>query len=52
VPIDPAETIELYAFMEAADESKRADGATVKLADVLAKAQPLAEKRLAELGVK
>jgi predicted dehydrogenase len=51
-PIEPAETIELYAFMEAADESKRQEGATVKLADVLAKAQPLAEKRLAELGVK
>ncbi len=51
-PIDPVETIELYAFMEAADASKRADGATVKLADVLATAKPLAEKRLIELGVK
>jgi hypothetical protein len=48
-PIDPEETIELYAFMEAADESKRQGGASVKLADVLAKARPLAEKRLAEL---
>jgi hypothetical protein len=48
-PIDPAETIELYAFMEAADESKRQGGATVNLADVVEKAKPLAEKRLAEL---
>jgi hypothetical protein len=49
-PIDPQETIELYAFMEAADESKRQGGAEVKLADVMAKAKPLAENRLAELG--
>lgn len=48
-PIAPEETIELYAFMEAADESKRQGGATVKLADVMEKAKPLAEKRLAEL---
>lgn len=52
VPIQPAETIELYAFMEAADESKRQGGAAVKLADVLAKARPLAEKRLAEVDEK
>ena len=44
-----AETLEIYAFMEAADESKRSGGAPVKLADVMAKAQPLADKRLAEL---
>jgi hypothetical protein len=48
-PIAAAETIELYAFMEAADESKRQGGLEVKLADVLAAAKPLAEKRLAEL---
>ena len=51
-PIAPEETIELYAFMEAADASKRADGATVKVADVVAAALPLADKRLTELGVK
>ncbi len=51
-PIDPAETIELYAFMEAADASKREGGAAVKVADVLAQTQPLADKRLVELGVK
>lgn len=49
VPIDPTETIELYAFMEAADESKRQEGATVKLVDVIEQAKPQAEKRLAEL---
>ncbi|MCA9219298.1 MAG: Gfo/Idh/MocA family oxidoreductase [Planctomycetales bacterium] len=49
-PIDPAETLELYAFMEAADESKRQGGAEVKLADVLAKAEKEAEARLAEIG--
>lgn len=48
-PIAAAETIELYAFMEAADESKRKGGKTVTLADVVAAAQPLAEKRLAEV---
>ena len=38
-PISPAETIELFAFMEAADESKRQDGKPVSIADVLAKAK-------------
>ena len=39
-PQVPAEeTLELYTFMEAADESKRQNGAEVKLADVLAKAR-------------
>ena len=51
-PIAEEETLEIYAFMEAADESKRQSGAAVKLADVMAKAKPLAEKRLAELVVK
>jgi len=37
--VRPEETLELYAFMEAADESKRQGGAEVKLADVLAKAR-------------
>lgn len=38
-PVPAAETIELFAFMEAADESKRAGFAPVKLADVLKKHQ-------------
>jgi predicted dehydrogenase len=37
-PVSAEETIELFAFMEAADESKRRDGAPVKVADVMAKA--------------
>jgi predicted dehydrogenase len=38
-PVTAEETTELFAFMEAADESKRKGGAPVKLADVLAKAK-------------
>jgi hypothetical protein len=34
-PVPMEETIEIMAFMEAADESKRQGGAPVKLADVL-----------------
>jgi predicted dehydrogenase len=41
-PVDPQETIELLAFMEAADESKRQGGAPVALQDVLAKARAAA----------
>jgi len=45
-PISEAETLEIYAFMEAADESKRQNGAEVKIADVLAKARAAAPARL------
>jgi hypothetical protein len=38
VPVNPEETIELFAFMEAADESKRRGGAEVSIAEVLKKA--------------
>ena len=38
-PVSPEETIEIYAFMEAADESKRRNGAEVTLAEVMKKAQ-------------
>ncbi len=37
-PVKPEETIEIIAFMEAADESKRQGGAPVKLKDVIKKA--------------
>lgn len=37
-PISPEETIQIYAFMEAADESKRHNGAPVRLDDVMKKA--------------
>lgn len=39
-PVSPEETIELIAFMEAADESKRRGGAPVKIADVMKANQP------------
>ena len=38
-PVSPEETIEIFAFMEAADESKRQGGVPVSLASVLAKAR-------------
>ena len=38
VPVYPSETIEMFAFMEAADESKRQGGTPVKLSDVIKKA--------------
>lgn len=44
-PVDAAETIEIYAFMEAADESKRTGG-TVKIADVIEAAEVKAKKLL------
>lgn len=48
-PVPAEETIELFAFMEAADESKRRDGAAVSIADVIAQARKEAAARLAEL---
>ena len=38
-PVAEAETLEIYAFMEAADESKRRNGEPVKLAEVMVKAE-------------
>jgi hypothetical protein len=38
-PVSPDETVELFAFMEAADESKRQGGKPVKISDVMAKAK-------------
>ncbi len=35
LPVDPEETIEIYAFMEAADESKRKGGLTIRIQDTL-----------------
>ena len=39
VPVNPDETLELYAFMSAADESKRRNGAEVSLKEVIDKAR-------------
>lgn len=47
--IPDRETIEIYAFMEAADVSKRMDGKPVSIKSVLARARKAAKKRLAEL---
>lgn len=49
VPVQPEETIALYAFMEGADVSKRAGGKTIAIADVIKTAEAEAAKRLAEL---
>jgi hypothetical protein len=38
-PVSAEETVEMFAFMEAADESKRNGGAPVKIAEVIAKAR-------------
>jgi len=48
-PVAKEETIELFAFMEAADESKRLGGQPVELAQVLAKAQSEADKKYEQL---
>jgi hypothetical protein len=38
-PVPPEETLEIFAFMEAADESKRQGGCTVKISEVMKKAE-------------
>jgi predicted dehydrogenase len=47
-PVPERETIELLAFMEAADESKRSGGAKVVVADVIARAEAAAASLVAE----
>jgi hypothetical protein len=44
-PVSARETIELFAFMEAADESKRQGGVPVSIDDVMKKAQEFNAKR-------
>lgn len=52
-PVSAAETLNIYAFMEAADESKRRGGAPVKIAEVMAKARKeAAEMNLSAAGGK
>jgi predicted dehydrogenase len=48
-PVRAEETIEIFAFMEAADESKRQGGTPVALADVIGRARAEAARRLAAL---
>ena len=45
-PIDPKETIEIYAYMQAAAESKKLGGQHVKIADVMARAEAEADELL------
>jgi predicted dehydrogenase len=52
VPIQPNETLEIYAFMEAADESKRQGGKEVQISEVLKNARREALKKLNSLGVR
>jgi hypothetical protein len=47
-PVGAEETIEIFAFMEAAEESKRQGGAPVSLAAVLATAKAEAAGKLAK----
>jgi predicted dehydrogenase len=42
-PVSADETLEIYAFMEAADESKRQGGTAIRIVDVMAKAQAAAK---------
>ena len=39
-PVSPEETMEMFAFMEAADESKRQNGKPVKIAEVIERNRP------------
>ena len=50
-PVSAEETIEIYAFMEAADESKRRGGASIQLEFVLSEARRQAKERLEALDV-
>lgn len=43
-PVTPEETLQIYAFMEAADESKRRNGAEVTIKEVMDKAMATARK--------
>lgn len=47
-PVDPQETLEIFAFMEAADESKRQGGAPVKVETIMIKARQQALEKLGQ----
>ncbi len=50
-PVSAEETIEIYAFMTAADVSKHNGGGAVSLQSVLDEARPQVDARLKELGL-
>ncbi len=47
-PVSADETLEIFAFMEAADESKRQGGKPVTLESVMAKARATASAKVRE----
>jgi hypothetical protein len=49
VPVTAEETLQIYAFMEAADESKRQGGAPVKLESVMENARVQAAEKVKEI---
>lgn len=49
-PVSAEETIQIYAFMEAADESKRQQSSTVNVDDVIARARVKAMKKVVEIA--
>lgn len=51
LPIDPSETIELYAFMSAADKSKEQGGVPVEVQPLIEQATKEANERLKSLGL-
>ncbi|MFT5525869.1 MAG: putative dehydrogenase [Pirellulaceae bacterium] len=50
-PVSEQETLEIYAFMHAADDSKAKDGKAISIADSLESARKQANARLNELGL-
>lgn len=50
-PVQPVETIEIYAFMTAADVSKQNNGGRVALQEVIDAARGQANKKLRTLGI-
>jgi len=51
LPINPEETLEIYTFMEAADESKRNNGKSILLSDVYNKHKLIANNILKTLNI-
>jgi hypothetical protein len=51
VPIAPKETLEIYTFMEAADESKRKGGKSIALKDVYATHLKKANKTISRYAI-
>ena len=50
LPVEPSETLEMFAFMTAADVSKEQGGRAVSLAEVVKDAEARVDARLKELG--